>query len=753
MPHSVRLYPVIMCGGSGTRLWPASRPARPKQFLPLVGERTLFAATVARVLRSALVERLVVVAGSGHAGPVLRELAALGVAADVLLEPEARDSGPAIAAAASWIATRDPQGIAAVLASDHHVPDAAAFGAAIDTAALAAAHHGRIVTLGIRPDSPSSAYGYIRPGAALDASVRALDAFVEKPPAATAQRYLDEGYLWNSGNFIAPASLLCSELAVLAPDVLAGAAEGVAGASLAGGAWLLGPAFAQSRRLSFDFAVMEKTAKAAVLPVDLAWSDLGAWDAVQAARPQDSCGNSLTGAVVISGCSANLIQAAPGMVVAVRGVKGLAVIAESDSVLVTPLTQAQAVKELVDGLRTQGLPQTDLPRQGPLTLRAAADSLRHWLFGSALPAWFAFGFDYQGWGAFEELDPAGRADAAPRRACVQLRQAWAFARAGDMGWTGPAGLAASRALDAIRSIYRQPDGRIQALAAADGTILDAAARLDDQALALLALSATACGNPGAEGEALALAETVGHSYAHDRGGLAEAGPAFLSRPLMHLLDAALAWRAAGQHPRWEELSDSLARHALARLIDPQSGATADGYGPDWTPLPGPGGPEIQPGHQFEWAWLLTRWWRASGDPAGLAAARRLYAAGAAGIDPTRGVVVDAMVTGGQLTERTARLGPQTGWLKAALILAEESGAEGAEPGGRARLVTQALQAVRAVQQFIPEELRGLWHAALEADGTPRAGPSPASALAHLVSAAAQIGVTADRASIEGWDAD
>ncbi|MGH6978574.1 MAG: sugar phosphate nucleotidyltransferase, partial [Brevundimonas sp.] len=187
------IYPVIMCGGAGSRLWPASRPGRPKQFLALTGEHSLFQQTALRV--APLVEpsgALIVVAGANHAGAVAEQLAEISLKATILLEPEARDSGPAMAAAAAFIARRDPQGVAAIIASDHHIPDADAFRTAIRTAAEEAVN-GRIVTLGVTPTEPSSAYGYIRPHSP---GLSPVDRFVEKPDSVTAAAYVAEGYLW-----------------------------------------------------------------------------------------------------------------------------------------------------------------------------------------------------------------------------------------------------------------------------------------------------------------------------------------------------------------------------------------------------------------------------------------------------------------------------------------------------------------------------------------------------------------------------
>ncbi|HEY0102480.1 MAG TPA: sugar phosphate nucleotidyltransferase, partial [Brevundimonas sp.] len=214
------IFPVILCGGAGTRLWPASRPARPKQFIDLASDLSLFQDTALRVgPLAADGGRVLVVAGLSHEPFITAQLTALGLEATVLLEPEGRDSAPAMAAAAEWIASLAPEGLALFVASDHHIPDGDAFRAAVHEAA-ASADAGRIITFGVRPSEPSSAYGYIQPEAAGLSPVRA---FVEKPDRATAEAYVRDGYLWNSGNFMVRADVLLAELEAFAPDVAKGA--------------------------------------------------------------------------------------------------------------------------------------------------------------------------------------------------------------------------------------------------------------------------------------------------------------------------------------------------------------------------------------------------------------------------------------------------------------------------------------------------------------------------------------------------
>ena len=538
----MNLYPVIMCGGAGTRLWPASRPSRPKQFIPLTGERSLFQETVSRLQGLEGVRRLIVVAGAAHADAIAAQLAALGVDADVLLEPEARDSAPAMAAAGAWIAARDPQGVAVVVASDHHIPDAEAFRAAVQVAA-AEAVRGRIVTLGVKPAEPTSAYGYIRPApGAAPSGVTRVEAFVEKPDRATAERYLAESYLWNSGNFIVSASTLLAELDRHAPEVSARAREGVAQAQASGAVLHLGEAFRRAPKISIDYALMEKTDRASVLPVDLAWSDLGAWDSVKAVLPTDAESNAVIGEAVLVDSRDCLIRAEPGVLVAAVGVEGLAIIAERDAVLVCRLDRAQPVKAVTETLKAGQRPQADVAAAPVTSLADEARRLRRWLFGAALPLWWTVGADHEGWGFREKIDLDGRPVDEPRRARVQTRQAYVYAMAGVLGWPGPWREATRHGLDGLVARYRRPDGLYRTLVAPGGEALDETAMLYDQAFVLLALATGRTVRPSADAEALALLDAIEAHLRHPAGGFREAGePPFQSNPHMHLFEACLAW--------------------------------------------------------------------------------------------------------------------------------------------------------------------------------------------------------------------
>ena len=346
------ITPVIVCGGTGTRLWPLSRESRPKQFMPLMGELSTFQQVLRRVSEPTIFGRPIVVTNVEFRFTVAEQIQVMGLAADILLEPQGRDSGPAISVAAEFTSRRDPSAVLLVLAADHVMQDTEAFRAACKDAVEQAAA-GRIVTFGVRPDSPMTSYGYIKPGEQLAQSpVLAVDSFVEKPDALTAAKYVSEGYLWNSGNFLFRADVMLSEIAKFEPAMRAAAVASIdaLGKDLD---FLRLPEkeFLASPKKSIDFAVMEYTALAAVLPVSFGWSDIGTWSALWKELNHDSEHNAVDGPVVLVDTRNSLVFSDESILTSVIGVDDVVVVATPDSVLVVPKNQSEKVKELVDTLK------------------------------------------------------------------------------------------------------------------------------------------------------------------------------------------------------------------------------------------------------------------------------------------------------------------------------------------------------------------------------------------------------------------
>jgi len=337
-----------------------SRDALPKQFLPLIGDKSTYQETLLRV-RDAMFAPPIVITGPNFHFFARRQAEEIGVDATIVIEPMRRDSGPAIAAATMVASRRDPKAVVLALAADHIIPDVDAFRATCQ-AGRVAAEAGRIVTFGIKPTEPKTSYGYILPGEMIGEGVYAVKSFVEKPDAATAARYVREGYLWNSGNFLFRAAVLLSELKRLEPEMAASVDAAVATASNdLGFVRLESGAFSRATQKSIDYAVMEKTDLAAVALGDFLWSDIGSWDALYDIAPPDSksrdaAGNVLQGSVVTMDAKGCVVHSNDRLT-AVVGVNDLVVVSTSDAVMVIPRARAQEVRELVDKLKAEKRPE------------------------------------------------------------------------------------------------------------------------------------------------------------------------------------------------------------------------------------------------------------------------------------------------------------------------------------------------------------------------------------------------------------
>ncbi len=360
MPNSV--YPLIMCGGSGTRLWPISRDASPKQFAMLFGSRSSFQETVLRVSHSALFGKPVIIANATHHFTIERQLKEVGIEADILLEPMAKDSGPAIAAGAVFISERDPDALMLVLAADHLVRNTAGFHQTV-TDGLEAAKQGKIVTHGIHPTSPATGYGYIEAGEPIAGDAKTVKRFVEKPSIEAATQYVINGYFWNSGNFMFKASTMLSEYERLDPKTVDAVRLAVSNRRQDLSAHVLNVEdFAQATKKSIDYVVMNHTSIAAVVESKFDWSDIGTWDSMWETSEKDNDGNAVTGNVKLMNASGCYISS-EGPLTTLIGVSNLVVVATQDAILVVDKSQTADVKLLVEQMRIEKRPEaTENPK-------------------------------------------------------------------------------------------------------------------------------------------------------------------------------------------------------------------------------------------------------------------------------------------------------------------------------------------------------------------------------------------------------
>lgn len=338
----VTIHPVILCGGSGTRLWPRSRVAKPKPFLPLVGEGTLFGATLARCAPEAGFAEPIVVTGAAHLAHVEAQWPA-GTGGETIVEPSARNTAAAIALAA----LRLPEdAVMLVCPSDHHIADAAAFQAAARAAAALAAE-GWLVSFGIEAKAPETGFGYLQQGEPIGELGCRVARFVEKPDLARAQQFLAEGgYAWNGGIFAFRVGTFLAELARHRPAIAEAARAAAAAGHAEGRRFHPDPAaFAAIQSESVDYAVMENTDRAAMVPADMGWSDIGNWDALWAAREQDGDGNSVTGRAELVQCR-NVLVDSDGPRVSAIGLEDVVIVVDGDEVLVTTRAGAQLVGKL-----------------------------------------------------------------------------------------------------------------------------------------------------------------------------------------------------------------------------------------------------------------------------------------------------------------------------------------------------------------------------------------------------------------------
>lgn len=717
------IYPVIMCGGAGTRLWPASRPSRPKQFLALVGERSLFQDTVSRVVK--LTEgdaSLIVVAGTAHEALIKEQLADLGVRAQVILEPEGRDSGPAMVAAALWTRSVDPEGVNVFVSSDHYLPDHQAFWRAAVTASRAA-KSGKIVTLGVRPSEPSSAYGYIE---AESEGLSNIRRFVEKPDAETARHFLSEGLMWNTGIFVCRSDVLIEEMSKFNSDITIAVEKSMQGLQQEN-PLVLTSAFLKSPKISIDYSVMEKTACAVVLPVSFEWSDLGAWDAVAAkSRPP-------SGKHILNDALGSMIYAPKNKVVAVVGVPNVAVVVEDDAVLVCDLSRSQDVKKIVQQVATVASEHLDFPAQKIFNFEFKAEKFAAWMKQRALPIWATLGVQSEGIFA-EELCYDGDAVDCDHRVRVQARQLFVFAAAGRLGWRGPWHAIVTNGLNGFRKFCCNDDGSLRALLSSSFSPVSMRASVYDNAFGMFALAHVY--KAGIEQDYCMENANKIFDYLSGKvlpnGAIEEEGnDPFQSNAHMHLLEAALAWEDVSADTRWSLMADRIVDLAKMTFIGPEDGALREFFSAEWKRTSSDYGKRVEPGHQFEWAWLLHNYAARRNDPELIEIAKRLYGVGLKGIWPIAGVLADAIDPTGTLIEYRARLWPQTEWLRAALLFARHA------PDAEKELyIKDAEKALDAMNLYLMEN--GLWRDQLVGPNVFSATNAKASSFYHIMGAYAEL---------------
>lgn len=642
-----KIRPVILCGGGGTRLWPLSTPLRPKQFLALTSSASMLTETARRVSDSDRYLRPLAIGAARHASLLRANLPD----AEILLEPVGRNSAPPIAAACLHAA---PDELLLVLPADHHIAEFDAFQAAIKIGAEGAAR-GRIVTFGIQPDHPATGYGYIQEAAPGTGSgpTRPVDRFVEKPNRETAEQYLAAGgFYWNAGIFLFRTQTMIDAMEEYAPDIL----EGVRSALKNGK--LDRAKFSAVRKESIDYAVMEHAKNIDVVPVSMGWNDLGDYRALHEVFTNGDFDTPVLIGPAAATRSRRVFVQTTGPRVALHGLEDVAVVATRDSVLVTKLSDTAGIETATSAVQ-------DLAR--PLAHRPIQAWLRHWLWDEVLPLWAQVCCDQNTGGFIENLDMDGRPrPESSRRGRVAPRQLFTFARAKRLGWNpdGGADRVIEDALSFLNGDARSSKGGWAHGLDGSGHVIDDRRDLYDHAFVALAGSELAALGD-ARGEALAaeafeLIDTLFLDTQHGGWFDCETGNgAKLANPHMHLLEASLAHFDATHDPSSARRIDTVCALFEQHMFDARSGAMSEVFTADWRRGEIS---VIEPGHCYEWAFLLTEVERLTGrDTASWA--RRLVA-----FSETHGLIGDLAVDLLDAAEPSFRLWPQLERLRALAAL-------------------------------------------------------------------------------------
>lgn len=714
--------PVILCGGSGTRLWPLSTPTQPKQFRALVGPASMLSQTAHRVSPGASAHA----AGLSFSTPLVvgslkhRDLIVRSIPdADCLLEPVGRNSAPAIAAS---VLAAHPDTLLLVLPADHHIENVGAFHHAISEGTKACRARDAIVTFGIKPDHPATGYGYIEiePG---DAPAKLVRRFVEKPDEQTARRYLSAGnFYWNAGIFLFRAGRMVSALEQLTPELI----EAVRRARTDDGR-LSYDAFKSCESVSIDYAVMEplgEIGSIAVVPVNMGWSDIGDYAALHAVRTKSARAGRPDGAAHALDAEGCLIVSEGPMVSAI-GVRNLAIVARPDAVLVTDLGRSQDVKSAAALASWYGAGF------------AIEDSVRHrcraWLLDEVMPFWAAHGWDAER-GGFKEalnLDDPRREALEFRRMRVQARQIYCFSHAKLLGWQGPADGLISDGLEYLfRTAWREDRGFAHKLDRS-GQITDPRTDTYDQAFALTALSWAHRAGAGGDLEARAdrLADLLDARLSDPHGGYLDDDTGSDRRranPHMHLLEAFIAAYEAFAAPHWIERATSMVELFEDRFFDTRNDRVIEHLTPDWLPHPEQG-ERTEPGHGYEWASLLARLERHTGRDLASWRRRLIASADRRGRDPRTGFAFNEVSAQGKVLDASRRLWPQTEMLRARIVEPAS-----APPGEAERLIAALMDT------YLVDSGPGRWMDLYDGEGNPAAVDIPASTLYHLLSGFAPV---------------
>jgi mannose-1-phosphate guanylyltransferase/mannose-6-phosphate isomerase len=732
-----RIVSFVMSGGVGSRLWPLSREDNPKQFHSLAGERSMLVNTVHRMAaRTEGACSVFLVAAERHAERIHFDLQGFDLKGGrSIYEPVGRNTAAAVALAAQATLAEFGDALVMVVPSDHEISTQAEFWSTVERG-VPAAMAGEVVVFGIVPAGPETGFGYIEAGAANSGRADlSVTRFVEKPDLSTAEKYVAAGnFYWNAGIFLFRASVMQTAFENHAADIW-NAVSGALGAAERDdtGTHIPLASYEAIQSVSVDYAIIENLKNIAVVPAAFRWNDLGSWQSLLEVSPTDDKGNVIIGDVVAIDCEGTYLRS-EGRLLSAIGLKDTAVVSTSDATFVAPVSQSQNVKRIVERLEKSGRLETKrtpvhdmMPEPGAYEKR-----VRHWLFQETLPLWSTAGVDSVNGGFHEALTFEGQPVQRERRTRTMARQIYAFAIAKQMGWDGPAKALVEHGIEFLTSRGRSKGGGWVKSFNVDGSVLDATEDLYDHTCILLALAhAHKVGNERAHslaGETLAyveqkLADRGGRGYFEDS---AQTLPR-RSNPHMHMLEACLAWHEATGDAAWLARARAIVDLFLEVFFDADSWTLGEFFGNDWSGLSSEKHAWTEPGHHFEWAWLLVTYAKAANQPGLIKYARKLYASAIAnGLNRATGLAYDAVSKDGLPLVRTSRSWPQTEAIKAAIAL-DGTGGPDMKPEIESRVG-------RLFRWHIDPAPQGMWIDLIDERGRTKAQDVPASIFYHLVCA-------------------
>lgn len=740
-----KIRPVILCGGAGSRLWPMSRATRPKQFHSLYGKSSLLSQTAGRFVQpdntdadNAFSQPLILC--SADLGSVLASECLAGQIdpSAVLLEPEMRDTAPAIAAATAFLFRENPSQLMFVVPSDAMILDKKRFRDSAIRAGRVAQDQDIIMTIGVVPDRPETQYGYIERHEPM-ADGWSVKQFREKPDRVTANHYYESGdFFWNAGMFMARAEYMAKEFERLQPEIWHHACEAVEKAEIDGNNLLLNRAeFSACEKVSMDYAIMERTHSIGVVPAEFAWDDLGSWSQLHAHALKDDQGNAIKGGSVTVASHNNFVRSVDATV-ALAGVNDLAVVAEDGAVLVVPLSQGHLVKSAKEEMEKLKASQ---PVFGD------RDAVRDWLVSNALPYWAKNGLDHQHGGVHEALTFSGQpASHDVKRLRVLARQIYVYSHAMKLGWYEDASGVLDHCFNHLVKTGWHPDGGWIHLYNRDGTVRDDTRDTYDQCFVLLACAwMMQAGYRPSEARDWADrtigfmdAELSDPEYGGFHEGLAAKPELRRTNPHMHYLEAMLALYEATGEETYLDRADTIIALFENSFFDGSTSMLREHFNGNWKTHAGqdPVLRRVEPGHHYEWVSLLMRY-HGFREKQGLKEkALSLYASASAfGHHAETGAAADYMQPDGSQVSENARCWPQTERLKAAIAM---------ERQGVARASADRKSAVSVLfRHYLDGPVCGGWYDRINSSGRVTAPDMPSSTFYHVFNALADHVITGD----------